>query len=137
MTYDTLLILPFIMVNVGLATLLQLSVSGQNAGDDYSNTLHPQVVQAIAVVTVAIFYIYFWCKKGQTLGMQAWRIRLTDTGGEIISFKQALGRLLGAAVSLAIAGAGFWWCLFDRNGRYWHDYWSDSELELLPKREKS
>jgi uncharacterized RDD family membrane protein YckC len=137
LTYDTLLILPFIMVNVGLATLLQLALTGEAAGDDYSNTLHPRAVQAIALLTVVIFYVYFWCLKGQTLGMQAWRIRLCKDEGEVISLGQALLRCAGACVSLALAGAGYWWCLFDRKGRYWHDHWSRSHLQLLPKRKKS
>jgi uncharacterized RDD family membrane protein YckC len=65
--------------------------------------------------------------------MQAWRIRLRDFEGGDISLQQVFLRYAGAAISLAVAGAGFWWCLLDRNGRYWHDYLSRTELELLPK----
>ena len=76
--------------------------------------------------------------KGQTLGMQAWRIRLRsiDEAQTTISLRQALLRCAGALVSLLPLGAGYWWCLVDRHGRYWHDYLSGTELELLPKEKK-
>ena len=131
--YDSLLVLPLIMLAVGVATGIQIVATGVSGAGDYSATLHPLVVQALALLTLVMFYGYFWRRKGQTLGMQAWRIRLRDIEGGSITLWQILLRCAGAVVSLAVAGAGFWWCLFDRRGRYWHDYLSNTELELIPK----
>ena len=91
-------------------------------------------MRALALFSTVAFYCGFWLLKGQTLGMQAWRIRLRSFQGETVTPRQAVLRCLGAFVSLLPAGAGYWWCLIDRNGRYWHDYLSGTELELLPKR---
>ncbi|MEP5766630.1 MAG: RDD family protein [Halieaceae bacterium] len=132
--YDTCLVLPLVMLVIALATGLQIAITGEQGELDYSATLHPLIVQLLALCSVSLFFGYFWRLKGQTLGMQAWRIKLRVIDGSELSYWQVLLRCLGAALSLAAAGAGYWWCLFDRNGRCWHDYLSGTELELLPKR---
>ena len=58
--------------------------------------LPPLLVQAICLVCLVLFYGYFWRLKGQTLGMQAWRIRLRSLKGEHITYRQVLLRCLGA-----------------------------------------
>jgi len=133
LVYDSLLVLPIIMLLVALATGLQIAVTGEASAEDYSATLHPFVVQAIAVLTLLVFYGHFWRLKGQTLGMQAWRIRLRSRHAQTITYRQVVVRCLGAMLSAAPLGAGYWWCLFDQAGRSWHDHLSGTELELLPK----
>ncbi len=127
--YDILLVLPLIMLSVA-AGLFLLTVLQGNADP----VLNPHVVQLIALLCVMAFFSAFWRKKGQTLGMQAWRIQLVSDRGERVSLAQCLRRCLGAVVSAACLGAGYWWCLFDREGRYWHDRWSGTRLVLLPKK---
>jgi uncharacterized RDD family membrane protein YckC len=135
MLYDAFLILPLIMATVAAATLIAVFLSG-DPGEDYTATLPPLLVQAICVACIVSFYGYFWRLKGQTLGMQAWRIRLRSLKGEHIAYRQVLLRCLGAFLSLGCLGFGYLWCLVDRHGRRWHDYLSGTELELLPKRKK-
>jgi uncharacterized RDD family membrane protein YckC len=132
--YDILLVLPLIMLAVTLATGLQLAIGGAPGGQDFQDTLDPQIVRLLALLTATTFFSCFWLIKGQTLGMQAWRIRLCSFDGKPVTIKQCLLRCAGALVSLLPAGAGYLWCLIDHNGRYWHDYWSKTEFELLPKR---
>ena len=134
--YDTFLILPMIMAVVAVATGIAVTVSGE-PGEDFSATLHPTIVQALAAGCVLLFFGYFWKLKGQTLGMQAWRIRLRSRDGKDISHRQVLLRCLGAALSAAALGLGYLWCLVDRSNLSWHDRLSGTELELLPKRDKS
>jgi len=134
LTYDTFLVLPLIMLSVGLAMGVQILILGDSGNAAKEQVLNANLVRALALLCTACFYCGFWLIKGQTLGMQAWRIRLRSFNGENVTPRQAVLRCLGALVSLLPAGAGYWWCLFDRNGRYWHDYWSGTELELLPKR---
>jgi uncharacterized RDD family membrane protein YckC len=103
---------------------------------DPSAQLNPHIVQLVALACTTCFFCAFWCKSGQTLGMQAWRIKLVNFSGETPSIKQGVLRCLAALLSAACLGLGYLWCLVDRNGRYWHDYLSGTELILLPKREK-
>jgi uncharacterized RDD family membrane protein YckC len=134
--YDTLLVLPMIMAAVGLATGIAVWITGEPGDGDYSATLPPLVVQALALACVTGFYTYFWRRRGQTLGMQAWRIRLRSFDGTPVNLRQAVIRCLGALVSALPLGAGYLWCLLDKHNRCWHDYLSRTELELLPKQKK-
>ena len=132
MLYDAFLVIPIIMAAVALATLVAVTIAG-DTGEDYSATLPPLLVQALAVSCIAVFYGYFWRLRGQTLGMQAWRIRLRSQSGEHINRKQVVLRCLGALFSVALFGLGYLWCLVDRDGRCWHDYISRTDLLLLPR----
>jgi len=134
MLYDTFLVLPIIMVSVAIGMGIHGYLGGTNA-----EPLHPQLVQLIALLTLIGFFGAFWLKSGQTLGMQAWRIKLVSIDGSQPRASQTLRRCLGAALSALCLGAGYWWCLFDRNKRYWHDYLSGTELILVekPKRKKT
>ncbi|MEE4193052.1 MAG: RDD family protein [Halieaceae bacterium] len=136
MLYDTFLVLPMIMAVIAVATAIGVAITGDPGNQDYSATLPPWLVRMLVALCIVGFYGYFWRQKGQTLGMQAWRIRLRGFGSDEaapISGRQVLLRCLGAIVSLAPAGAGYLWCLVDRNKRSWHDHISKTELELLPK----
>ncbi len=129
--YDTLLVVPLVMVTTA-ATLIISSAFGA-AGDDL---LPPAVVQAIAVLCCIGFFAVFWLKSGQTLGMQAWRIKLVPSPGNELTFGRVVTRVGSALLSAACFGMGYLWCLIDRRGRTWHDYLSGTELKLLPKRPK-
>ena len=130
--YDILLVLPLIMACVilvmGLRTLL-----GFGAAEDGTVRLDANLVRLLALLTTMAFFSWFWLKNSQTLGMQAWRIKLVTFDGGKPGFRQIILRCLGAALSAACFGLGYWWVLIDRNRRYWHDYLSGTELVLLPK----
>lgn len=127
--YDTLLVVPLIMVTV--AILLGLR---QVLGAAADSLLPPAVVQAVAVLCCIGFFGVFWMKSGQTLGMQAWRIKLIPSPGNELSFGRVVTRCGAALLSAVCLGLGYAWCLVDRRGRTWHDYLSGTELVLLPKK---
>ena len=135
MVYDTLLVLPVIMATVALSMGVRTLLYSAADGDIQQTALHPQLVQSIALLAVIIFFSLFWLRSGQTLGMQAWRIKLVSFDGGPVTTRQAITRCLGASASALCLGLGYLWCLFDPNRRYWHDYISGTELILLPKRE--
>ncbi len=131
MIYDALLViaLVFVVYAVALGVLVQVSGGQQEVVDPYLG-------RALIVFSVYGFFCAFWLKSGQTLGMQAWRIKLVTTDGGRVGPGAALLRCVGATLSAACLGLGYLWKLVDRNGRYWHDYISGTRLVLLPKREK-
>lgn len=131
MLYDTFLVLPLIMLMVALAMAIQIAL-----GPPCEPPLPDWLVRAIAVLCCLGFYGVFWLKGGQTLGMQAWRIRLVAFDGGDITPLQVLRRIGGALLSAACLGCGFWWCLLDSKHRYWHDYLSGTELRLVAKKQK-
>jgi len=74
------------------------------------------------------YFSAFWLRSGQTLAMKTWRIRLVDRAGGTISLKQAALRFALALVGLMLAGAGFWWALFDRDRQFLHDRLAGTRL---------
>lgn len=138
MIYDGLLVIALIAVVNAVA----LGIAYQTS-DGTLDTLSPTVVRIVTVTAVFGFYCAFWMKGGQTLGMQAWRIQLVssknpaDGQNTNISFAQGLARCCAASLSAACLGLGYLWCLFDPRRRYWHCHLSNTELILLPKREKA
>lgn len=132
MLYDSLLViaLVFVVNAIALGVVVKLSNGSQE-------TVHPLLVWTLTIVCIVGFYTTFWLTSGQTLGMQAWRIKLERTDGGKPGFKQAVLRCTGAALSLACLGLGYLWRLLDHNKRYWHDYLSGTELILMPKGEKN
>jgi len=62
-----------------------------------------------------------WRYGGMTVGMRAWRVRLVNVDGRIITWPRCLLRFLVGLVSLAIFGLGVFWALVDQKNRGWHD----------------
>lgn len=48
--------------------------------------------QLFLFIVIGVYFIYFWTKKGQTLAMKTWRIKIVNKDGHLISFRQALAR---------------------------------------------
>ncbi|MEZ5503731.1 MAG: RDD family protein [Halioglobus sp.] len=128
MLYDTFLVVALVAVVNGFALgLVAWATSGAQ------RLLDPWIVQLLTVLSIAGFFCVFWLQRGQTLGMQAWRIKLVGFDGAPPTIGKALVRCCGAALSAACLGLGYLWCLVDRKQRYWHDYLSRTELVLLPR----
>ena len=69
--------------------------------------------------------------RGRTLGMQAWKlVILAGEGERRPSVREGSVRFVGAALSLALGGAGYLAALFDDQHRAWHDRWSHTWLRL-------
>jgi uncharacterized RDD family membrane protein YckC len=131
MLYDALLVVAVVAVVNAIALGIVVWVT---AGEQQVIDAH--LVQLLTALSIVCFFSIFWLNGGQTLGMQAWRIKLVDFQGGPPSAGKALLRCLGACLSVACLGLGYLWCLIDHNGRYWHDYLSHTELILLPKPSK-
>lgn len=121
LTYDSFLIVAIWM----LSTLALVALEGQ--------ALAGPLYQAFLCLEAACFYLYFWRTTGQTLGMQAWRIKAVNEAGELMSLGEGWVRLFFAALSFACLGLGFLWMLFDRDRLAWHDRASGTFVIYLEK----
>lgn len=129
MVYDLFLVAPLLMANAFvLVTLFGPTESiAQPAVPDW-------LMRITSLLVFTGFFIIFWHKSGQTLGMQAWRLKLVDNLGRPISVKQGYIRCAAACLSLMCFGLGYWWIFLHPQSRSWHDLISKSHLELLPKK---
>ena len=80
-----------------------------------------------------LFYSYFWRLRGQTLGMQVWKIKLISPSLQTLSWQECFARLFFALVSVSMLGLGFIWMLFDPERLTWHDRASGTRVVLLRK----
>ena len=89
----------------------------------------------ISLVALAFAFCgVFWTRGGQTLGMQAWRIRLVAADGRRIGWGRSAQRFFAAWLSLLPAGLGYWWALVDRDRRCWHDRLSRTRVISVARR---
>lgn len=109
--YDALIVIALLMFAMTLAlaavAVLEktglISLVGYQDSADYIQR-HALWFQLYLVLWVFWFYLYFWCKAGQTLGMRAWRLLLLQQNGQPVTLKQALIRSL-----TALGGVGNFW----------------------------
>jgi uncharacterized RDD family membrane protein YckC len=97
-----------------------------------------------ALVLYGVYFVWFWSRRGQTLAMQTWRIRLVTAAGTPLSQRRALARYLACCVawfavpttlaatlhwppSTSLAALAVWFCIYPllalaTPGRqFWHD----------------
>jgi uncharacterized RDD family membrane protein YckC len=92
------------------------------------------VFQLYLVSVLFAYFSAFWLRSGQTLAMKTWRIRLVNPDGKPISRKQAALRFILALLGLVLAGAGFWWALFDRDRQFFHDRVAGTRVVRVPRK---
>ena len=130
MLYDTLIVIALAM----LTTALLLPLAGGEA--ILADRVGPfeYLYRALLVLLVIAFFGLFWTRRGQTLGMLAWRLKLEREDGGAIRWQDVLLRLAGATVSFAALGLGYFWIWIDRDRLAWHDRWTHTRIVVLPKR---
>jgi uncharacterized RDD family membrane protein YckC len=65
-----------------------------------SSLLYSTVIYGWNLAWVSFFFVYFWEKSGQTLGMKAWRLRLQNQDGTRITILTGIKRLLPTLLGL-------------------------------------
>jgi uncharacterized RDD family membrane protein YckC len=132
MLYDTLLLVAIAMVATGLL----LPLTGGEAITAESPPALKAAYRALLLGIVFAFYGLFWTRRGQTLGMQSWRLRVEREDGGLLGWNDVLRRLAAALLSLLPLGLGFLWVLFDPGKRAWHDRLSGTRVVLVPKHQR-
>lgn len=121
--YEALLVLALLFV----ATFLFVLVFGE--------ATHAPLRYLLQLYLWVVAGSYFtWCwSRGRTLAMQAWKLRLVDSAGNLMTPATAAKRYILASIGLLVLGAGFWWAFFDREHRYLHDRLLDTRLVMADK----
>jgi uncharacterized RDD family membrane protein YckC len=126
--YDWLIILGLLMIGGFLAVQLNLLFTGAEA-----IAPHNRLFQVYLLTIIVGYYLYFWRRSGQTVGMKAWRIRLVALNGEPLNVRQMSLRMLGAVPAFGVCLLGVLWHYWDKSGLNWHDHISQTKLVYRPK----
>ncbi|MDT8451296.1 MAG: RDD family protein [Gammaproteobacteria bacterium] len=109
-----------------LATALVNAINQGRAIDPDSRYI---LLFDLYLVSIIFFYFgWFWTHGGQTLGMKTWKIKLISNDSDNVNWKQVLIREITAVISWLCLGLGFFWSLFDKKRRSWHDMTSRTTL---------
>ena len=115
LVYDSLLIGAIVLV-------LSLLLVFVNGGYPESGSFVSFIQFFILIFAGPIFYSYFWiANKGQTTGMQAWKIKLVSMDESELNIKQTMLRCLISTISFVCFGLGYFWILYDKNNLSWSD----------------
>lgn len=136
--YDGLIIMAVEMMAAGIviAILHALMAMGLFSVGGYADvsdflTNHPvwsPVYTAYLAAVWIYFFVFFWTRAGQTLGMRAWKLHLRSNDGSPISTTQALIRIGTSGFGLANLTVPI-----DPKKRGFHDIWAKTEVVVLPK----
>ena len=70
---------------------------------------------------IVVYHVGFWAWKGTTIGGIVCHLRVVRSDGTPLRFTEALVRGLSAIFSVAVAGLGWFWMLWDPDRQTWHD----------------
>tara|TARA_B110000881_G_scaffold214219_1_gene226294 strand:+ start:205 stop:693 length:489 start_codon:yes stop_codon:yes gene_type:complete len=108
--YDVLLASAVYMTSGALSFLIMylcfhLGLFGMQGYEHFSDTISntawlkwPNEIWKLA--WVSFFFVWFWTRSGQTLGMRAWRLRVQNQDGTNISATTAIMRLFTTFLGL-------------------------------------
>jgi len=123
--YDGLLVLA--LVFLGTLPLVVL-----NAGE--AVPAHTGWYRLWLLAIVGGYFVFFWVRGAETLGMKSWRIMIVGRDGGPVTVRRATLGAGAAVLSWLPCGAGFLWSVVDRDGLAWHDRLSGTKLVRSVKR---
>lgn len=135
MLYDSFLVFA-IWIVVGFVVLSAFGIEQARTVDGEAIVLDPwyrYTLLAAMLLSAYLFFAFFWTHSGQTLGMQAWRIKVQNTDGSSISWLQSLLRFCTAPFALLALGLGYLCMLVDPERRTLPDRVSNSQVVRVPR----
>jgi uncharacterized RDD family membrane protein YckC len=115
MVYDTLVacavgILAALIMSAMLVALLSSGVLSMGEFDEPNQAIahslgYTLIIQCWSGIWIVAFFLGFWKKGGQTIGMRAWRLRLYSLNEQPVTWKRLAIRLicsLGGIGTLAV-----------------------------------
>ena len=126
--YDLLPLAGLLMIATALAVLLTRLLVPVERVDLLLRSGWPHVLLQVWLSTLTLaYYTYSWMRRGQTIGMRAWKIAVqTETGA--LTLHAALRRAL-----IGLVLPGLLWCLFDPRRRALHDRAAGTFVVYRPK----
>ncbi len=138
LVYDSLILLAISMAYGALVTLTG-ALGGQTQEAKYQPMFHAggsaELVLIGWILCLVFFYVGFWQRSGQTLGMRAWRLKLVDAhdNNAKISMSRCLQRAAWGAPSVIFFGLGYWYRFISPTRQCLHDKLTRTQVIVIPK----
>lgn len=68
-----------------------------------------------------LYFVVCWVKTGQTLAMQAWKMKVVGGHGDLLTLQQAMLRYLLASTLMLIFGVSFLYMFLNKQRLFLHD----------------
>lgn len=133
MVYDTLLLLAILMV----ASLPWVMLRGEQVAGELNFQPLGILFQVYVLAIIVAYFAWFWGRRGQTIGMRSWRLKLVDNSLAQPSMSQILRRIASAPLAWLPMAAGVLWMYVDRDELTWHDRLSGTRLIVVAKKPKT
>ncbi|MDF1762343.1 MAG: RDD family protein [Oleibacter sp.] len=129
LAYDSLIIIAiYILIGGILVTLISKAL-----GYAELPRLSPAMAASLMYSFIFLYYMHSWRRGGQTIGMKAWGLYAITEDGSQFRLSHAILRSVAGGFSIVLFGLGFWWMLFDKKQRTWHDMASLTKVVYKPK----
>ncbi len=115
MVYDSIVIIA-IWIVVGFIVLSAFGIDQAQIVENDRVVMDPYyriTLFSSMLLSAYLFFAWFWTHSGQTLGMQAWKIRVQNSDSSAISYKQSLIRCVIAPFAFVFLGAGYFYMFFN------------------------
>jgi uncharacterized RDD family membrane protein YckC len=115
MVYDSIVIIA-IWIVVGFIVLSAFGIDQAQIVENDRVVMDPYyriTLFSSMLLSAYLFFAWFWTHSGQTLGMQAWKIRVQNSDSSAISYKQSLIRCVIAPIAFVFLGAGYFYMFFN------------------------
>ncbi len=128
--YDSFLVFAiWIVVGFGVMSVFGINEAQTSNGVLVElSALHQYTLLGAMLLSAFLFFGFFWTHSGQTLGMQAWRVKVQNLDGTSLSWRQALLRFCTAPFALLALGLGYLMMLADKEQRTLPDLVSGSQV---------
>jgi uncharacterized RDD family membrane protein YckC len=131
LVYDFFLILGIWVFTLSILVAVNADPTPTDASIPEQQAIPSHWLQLICYTEALVFSIYFWMFKGQTLGMQVWKIRVVNQDNEILGFRASILRFVAATISILPLGIGFVWMFFTKGQLALHDLLSKTHIIYL------
>jgi uncharacterized RDD family membrane protein YckC len=94
-----------------------------------------QIGSGVVLITLLVigYYTFFWTLVGFTPGKAILGLKVVRRNGAKLSFGRSLVRFFSYWISAIPLFLGFFWVLWDRNHRAWHDKIAGTQVLYIPK----
>lgn len=110
--YELLILIAIAM----LITWLFIAVFGEA-----THGIKRLVLQGLLWLSIGAYFVSCWMKSGQTLALQAWKLRIVNADDSALTFKQASLRYVLATILMGLFGTSVWWALLNKQRLFLHD----------------